>query len=133
MHRGILLRTLASNRLFRWAAVVTWMAVIFFLSSKSRLPLLPLGWAAAVQDVAGHFAAYGVLAGLLAWALSGSGVVHPLRWSFVLALLYALSDEFHQSFVPGRHPDVFDILTDAAGAASILLFLKHLHRRRSLR
>ena len=121
---------MAENRLFSWAAVVAWMAVIFFLSSRSRLPLLPLGWAEALQDVAGHFVAYGVLAGLLAWALSVSGVPHPVRWSFALALLYALSDEFHQSFVPGRHPDVLDILADAAGAACMLLILKYLHRRR---
>jgi len=127
------LRTLASNRLFRWAAVVAWMAVIFFLSSRSRLPLLPLGWAEALQDVAGHFVAYAVLAGLLAWALSGSGAAHPLWWSFALALLYALSDEFHQSFVPSRHPDVFDILTDAAGAACMLGLLRVLPRHRSQR
>lgn len=127
----MLLRTLTSNRLFRWTAVVAWMAVIFFLSSRSRLPLLPLGWAEALQDVAGHFAAYAVLAGLLAWALSGAGAAHPLWWSFALALLYAFSDEFHQSFVPGRHPDVFDILTDAAGAACMLLILRYLSRHRS--
>lgn len=130
MDRGLPLRTLAQQRLARWAAVGAWMAVIFFLSSRSRLPLLPTGWAEALQDVVGHFAAYGVLAGLLAWALSGSGAVHAGRCSFALALLYALSDEFHQSFVPGRHPDVLDILTDAAGAACMLLLLKYLSRRR---
>lgn len=130
MHRGTSLRTLTSNRLFRWAAVVAWMAVIFFLSSRSRLPLLPLGWAEALQDVAGHFVAFAVLAGLLAWAFTGSGAAHPLWWSFALALLYALSDEFHQSFVPGRHPDIMDILTDAAGAACMLGFLRFLRRHR---
>ena len=133
MHRGLLLRTPTPSRLFRWAAVVAWMAAIFFLSSRSRLPLLPLGWAEALQDVAGHFVAYAVLAGLLAWALSGSGAGCTLWWSFALALFYALSDEFHQSFVPGRHPDVFDILTDAAGAACMLLSLRYLRRRRSQR
>lgn len=130
MNRAILLRALADHRLFRWAAVVAWMVGIFFLSSRSRLPLLPIGWAETLQDVAGHFVAYGGLAGLLAWALSGSGVAHPWWGSFALALLYALSDEFHQSFVPGRHPDVLDILTDSAGAACMLLFLRHLRRRR---
>jgi len=133
MHRGIPLRALAENRSSRWAAVIAWMALIFFLSSRSRLPLMSLGWADALQDVAGHFVAYAVLAGLLAWALSCSGAAHPLWWSFALALLYGLSDEFHQSFVPGRHPDVLDILTDAAGAACMLLILKYRRRRHSRR
>ncbi len=42
---------------------------------------------------------------------------------FILVLLYALADEFHQSFVPGRHPSLVDALViDAAGAA-LALFL----------
>jgi len=33
------------------------------------------------------------------------------RWlAWFLAVLYAVTDEFHQSFVPGRHPAVFDVL-----------------------
>ncbi len=125
------MQVLTENRLFRWAAAVIWMALIFFLSSQSRLPLLPLGWADALQDIAGHFVAFGVLAILFAWALSGSGVAHPLWWSLAMVLLYALSDEFHQSFVPGRHPDAFDIATDAAGATCALLLLRYLPRRRN--
>ena len=127
------MQVLAENRLFRWVAAVTWMAVIFFLSSQSRLPLLPLGWAGELQDIAGHFVAFGVLAILFAWALSGSDVAHPLWWSFALVLLYGLSDEFHQAFVPGRHPDAFDVATDAAGAACALLLLSYLCLRRHQR
>jgi len=47
------------------------------------------------------------------------------RWAWVLAVLYALTDEFHQSFVPGRHPSLLDVLVfDAAGAA-IALWFRH--------
>lgn len=107
----------------RWVAALAWMALIFFLSSQSRFPTLIRGLP-GLQDILGHFAVYGVLAILWRWALSGSGVAHPTRWAFVLTLLYGFSDEFHQSFVPGRHPDPFDILTDAAGAAVALACLK---------
>lgn len=106
----------------RWIAVVTWMGVIFFASGQSQFPnLVKLP---GFQDIAGHFIAYGVLALLWRWALSGAGVARPGRWAFVLTLLYGLSDEFHQSFVPGRHPDLLDIVTDAVGAASALVWAK---------
>lgn len=113
---------LVARAWLRWAAVAAWMALIFFLSGQSRLPDLTGGWP-EIQDIVGHFVAYGVLALLWRWALSGAGVARPGRWAFVLTLLYGLSDEFHQSFVPGRHPDLFDILTDAAGAASVLVWV----------
>jgi VanZ family protein len=92
------------------------MGLIFGLSAQPTLPELMGGWM-ELQDIAGHFTAYGVLALLGGWALEGTGVRHAGRWAFLLALLYGLSDEFHQRFVPGRHPDLLDIATDAAGAA----------------
>lgn len=106
----------------RWAAVVGWMALIFFASGRSQFPdLIKLP---AFQDIAGHFIAYGVLALLWRWALAGAGVRRASLWAFVAAVAYGISDEFHQSFVPGRHPDLLDILTDAAGAGVALAVLK---------
>jgi len=43
-----------------------------------------------------------------------------LLGAFVITVLYGVSDEFHQSFVPGRTPDVADVAADAAGAALAL-------------
>ena len=37
-------------------------------------------------------------------ALRVSGVRRPWLWAFLIAVLYGVSDEFHQSFVPNRHP-----------------------------
>ncbi len=51
--------------------------------------------------------------------------------AFVVAVLYAVSDEFHQSFVPGRYPDIRDILVDAAGVLAALLLLRWWARRRT--
>ncbi len=52
------------------------------------------------------------------------------RWAFLLALLYAVSDEFHQSFVPGRHPSWVDALViDGSGAALMLVGVHFLRRR----
>jgi VanZ family protein len=120
------MRTVRENQLVRWVAVVTWMGLIFYLSAQPRLPrVIPLGLP-QIQDIIGHFTVYGVLAVLLWWALRGAGVRHPLFWALASAILYGASDEFHQSFVPNRHPDVFDLATDLAGAATALLIVRWL-------
>lgn len=106
----------------RWACAVGWMALIFVLSAQSSFPLPRMVWG-DLYDIAGHLGVYGVLALLLRWALAGAGVRRPGLWAFGLAVLYGISDEFHQSFVPGRHPDIFDVATDAVGAWAALRLL----------
>jgi len=109
------------------------MGLIFFLSSKSQLPRVFPPGLPPIQDIVGHFTVYAVLAVLLWWALRGAGVRHPFVWALVAAALYGASDEFHQSFVPGRNPDIFDLATDLAGAATALLIVRWwLHWRRQV-
>ncbi|MCU0503492.1 MAG: VanZ family protein [Anaerolineae bacterium] len=113
----------------RWAAVIAWMGVIFFLSSRPDLPNFAPGLP-GVEELGGHLTAYGVLAGLLWWALRGSGVRYPATWALVLAVAYGVSDEFHQSFVPGRDMSVSDLMVDLLGAGVALLLLTLLQARR---
>jgi VanZ family protein len=94
-----------------------WMGFIFYLSSLPNIPYLGHGWYTGFRDVAGHFTVYAVLAVLWERALAWAGVRRAERWAFIIAVIYGLSDEFHQSFVPGRSSDLFDVATDAAGAA----------------
>jgi VanZ family protein len=100
------------------------MAVIFALSSRSHLPSAPQPLLDLLLRKAAHFVEYGVLALLWLRALS------PAQWrsargpalaAFVIATLYAVSDELHQALVPGRHPQPTDVLIDAAGAAAAML------------
>jgi VanZ family protein len=102
------------------------MALVFYLSAHSSLPRLSERFD-IFQSIVGHFVEYAILALLLLWALRGNpsmgdglGVSHAARWAFVIAVTYGLSDELHQHFVPGRSMDPFDLLTDAAGAATAL-------------
>ncbi len=113
-----------------WLAVVAWMAVIFFLSAQPRLPHIMPSVLDSFQDVIGHFVAYAILAALLFRALDAAGASHPMLLALLLVFLYALSDEFHQSFVPGRHPDPFDVATDLAGALVALTALSLFRSRR---
>ena len=102
-------------RFLRWLPAVAWMALIFALSAQPDLPHPASGWMDLLISSTAHVLLFGVLALLLGWALA------PCRWGLLWALLltaiYALSDEFHQAFVPGRHPDPLDLAFDLLGAA----------------
>jgi uncharacterized protein YfiM (DUF2279 family) len=106
--------------LAKWAPVAVWMALIYCLSSQSTLPLPGVGWLDQLIRIAGHFFEYAVLAFLVSRAVAPAGD-DSKRW-MVLALawcaVYAVSDEWHQSFVPGRDASVFDLIIDLLGAAA---------------
>jgi VanZ family protein len=103
----------ASSALRLWAPVVAWAAVIFALSSVSDLGtgLGGLGtWDLVLRKIA-HAAEFALLGLLLARA------VHDDRTAFALGAAYAVSDEVHQHFVPGRVGAWYDVVVDAVGVA----------------
>ena len=106
------------GRAARWLAVATWMGGIFYLSQQTA----PLGVTVSnVESTVAHVVLYAGLAFLFQWALTG-GAVRPrlvFGWApiaFTLTVLYGVSDEAHQAFVPGRTPSLADITLDAVGA-----------------
>ena len=107
----------------RWALVVAWMAVVFFFSSLSHP-----GLAARALDWISHPIEYGVGAVLVCRALEG-GRPRPLTASTaltatLLTTAYGVTDEYHQSFVPGRTSDPADVAKDFAGAAAACAFYR---------
>jgi len=118
----------------RWTAVVAWMGVIFWLSSRPSLPRTP-GTPPDVASILGHLVAYAVLASLLAWAIDQAGrpLAATMAIAWVVASLYGVTDEVHQSFVPNRDADDFDVLTDAVGAAVALVAVWWRARQRTAR
>jgi VanZ family protein len=101
------------------------MGVIYFLSAQSNLTLPVEEWWPGLLSWTAHFAEFAVLASLLWLALRSSLRVprYATAIAFALTAMYALSDEVHQSFVPGRMPDVRDWIVDVAGAALVLWIL----------
>lgn len=102
--------------LWLWGPAAAYMALIFVQSSLTDAPL-----PGAVPDKLAHAVGYAVLGGLVTRAMAG-GFPRPVTWgtavaSFVVTVLYGVSDEWHQSFVPGRTADAWDVLADAAGAS----------------
>lgn len=102
----------------RWWPPLAWMGLIFYLSAQPDLPQAPGPWLDKLIKKAGHAAGYGILSLLYLRALSRGGApTDRLRLlSLILAVAYGASDEFHQSFVPGRHCSAVDVLIDGAGA-----------------
>jgi VanZ family protein/O-antigen ligase len=109
----------AVRQLLIWGPVAAWAVVIFTLSS---IPGDDVGdGSPRLLPKLAHLLEYGILGVLLARAQSASVMPRSLTWPLALAGLYAISDELHQSFVPGRTPLAADVLIDVAGAALGLL------------
>jgi VanZ family protein len=108
---------------YRFIPMVLVMGIIFYLSHQSGdslgLPDIPF------FDKLIHALVYGVLAATVWYAVPRQIIsVFPWRvWAGVVlfCLLYAISDEFHQSFIPGREPDAMDIVADMVGAVTVSL------------
>jgi len=108
-----------------WLAVMAWMGLVFYLSNQPVLPEHPSGAVDYVSKKAAHMIVYGVLAALWwrAFTLAGLGVRRSLGLALAASVLYGLSDEFHQTFVPGREGRLADVGYDLLGAALVLAIL----------
>lgn len=100
-----------STRLRDWLPPLGVAATIFFASTQSNIP----GPSIEGIDKVVHFSIYGLLATLI--VRLGRTPLAP--WlSIFLVSLYGVSDEWHQSFTPGRSVEFADWLADTLGAAS---------------
>lgn len=129
------------RKIIPWLLVILWMALIFYLShqpanksnglSKGATEIIVV----AVEKIApkldinkgsfnnilrknAHFFAYLVLGALVANGLRSIGVIgyRAIVFALLICVLYAISDEVHQLFVPGRGGQVKDVIIDSAGA-----------------
>jgi VanZ family protein len=119
-----------------WLVAVLWMGVIFYLSAQPDLPHHPEAALDVVIKKLGHVTEYGVLAALAWWALRDDRDAASWRaflLAFGVAALYAISDETHQYFVPGRNPQPVDVGFDVAGAALSVLVIRRVLRIAELR
>jgi VanZ family protein len=100
------------------------MALIWVLSAQEQVGP-DLGAWARLATSAVHFAEFAILFALWRWALG------PRRAPIAaaIALAWAILDEVHQSWVPGRDADPIDVLVDAAGIAAAWWLLARRDRR----
>jgi VanZ family protein len=136
----------AQTRLKRYAPLLVWMGVIFFAStgefsaSNTALLIQPfIRWFFPHISVEhlnlihflvrklGHFTEYAVLALLAARAFANASHAglrrHWVLLTVLLVCVYALFDEYHQSFVPSRTASIYDSMIDSAGGLTALVLM----------
>ena len=104
-----------------WLPPLAWMVVIFAFSAQHGGGHLPA--AEVVLRKLAHVTEYVILTVLLVRALRRSGSALAAPVAAVVALAYASSDEWHQSFVPGRTATPRDVAIDCIGIALASLAL----------
>lgn len=139
-----------NKRVVFWTAVILWMGLIFFLSQQSATESTKLSTGVTevivekVEKVApntelqiysydiiirknAHFFVYLVLGVLVMNALNSNSWWSKKRQillTLVICISYAISDEVHQLFIPGRGAQVEDVLIDSAGASvGVLIYV----------
>lgn len=144
--------------IIEWSTVVFWMGLIFYLSHQpastssqlssgimsffintieSVLPFLNIDWTGFhfIVRKGAHLTAYFILGILVLHAFRSFKMIfwRRLLIAFIICVMYAISDEVHQLFIPGRSGEVRDVLIDSVGAAGgigVYGLIKKLIRRR---
>lgn len=96
----------------RYWKVIVWCALIFTVSSIPTLPKVGFIWWDFILKKAGHVIEYAVLYVLTVKAMNGAS---NWRTPLLFGLTFALSDEYHQSFVFGRTSKLTDVGFDTLG------------------
>ena len=144
-------------RILAWSCTLIWMGIIFYLSSqpatqsahlstgvKNELLSILAHCIPGIENMEfrsldfyirknAHFIAYFILGTLTLFALVQSEARKPANLALLICLLYAISDEFHQLFIPGRSGQFRDVLIDGAGAVLGVLLTTIVIRRFSRR
>jgi VanZ family protein len=120
--------------LARWMAVAFWMGMIFAFSATPSLasPFEPVS-DFSLRKLA-HLTVFAVLTVLLyrAFRLHVARPTYAWLLAVFVAAVYACSDEWHQTFVPGREGTVRDIVIDTLGVVGVWVLASHTGIRKML-
>ncbi|HEU0293296.1 MAG TPA: VanZ family protein [Anaerolineales bacterium] len=112
----------------RWLPAFLMMSLIFFFSSQPSDALPIFGAVDAIVKKSSHMIGYALLA-LSYWFALGMGDKR-LGLAWFLSIMYAVTDEYHQSFVPGRTASVWDVVIFDNLGALFMLWWAHQYFRR---
>jgi VanZ family protein len=121
-----------TGRVLAAVGLLAGMVGIFFLSEESEPPQPPFTFPGL--DKLEHALVFGLLGVLAYLALGvrhreGRADFRPVLAAVLIVTLYAVFDELHQAFVPGRDPSFYDGLADAGGAILAVTLVWKLFRR----
>ncbi|MSU00233.1 VanZ family protein [Tissierella pigra] len=144
------------KRILFCLAVIFWMALIFYLSSQpvqqsnglsKKITKVVVDTIEKIVPKAelnpkrvnhilrknAHFFAY-LLLGILVMSMLKIAKVHITKaviLALIICIIYAISDEFHQLFVPGRGAQIKDVIIDTAGAITGIILQVSITKRLS--
>jgi len=144
------------RKVFSWTLVILWMALIFYMSHQpaTKSSELSSGITVIISDIiqkvvtdiklnqdslshiirkSAHFLEYMVLGVLVVNSLLDTDKPKPrlIFLAILMCILYAISDEIHQIFVPGRSGQVSDVLIDSLGGLAGVLGMSVIRGRLS--
>jgi VanZ family protein len=111
----------------RWLPLLAWMVAIYIASDQPSQTIPHFGSWDILLKKGSHFFAYGLMAALSLRVTAD--FKRPYRWAFLIAAVYAISDEWHQTFVPGRDGRLADVIIDHGGSLAALIMLRYRQRR----
>lgn len=141
------------KKTLRWLAVVIWCGVIFFFSQQNgqesgntselvKKLFMFIGidvnsilgeMATFIIRKAAHFTEYFILCLLTFNALrNGRSLKIRLAGALMFTVLYAVTDEIHQYFIPGRVCALRDVLIDSSGGvlAGVIIYIRYKKREK---
>ena len=109
-----------------WFPLVLYSGIIFYISSRPNLKPPLEGFSIDKIFHLGEYIPFGFLLARAFWGLKQQISDKKLTLIAILgSCLYGMSDEYHQSFVPGRFASGLDVLADTLGGfIGALLFVK---------
>ncbi|MCI0551126.1 MAG: VanZ family protein [Anaerolineae bacterium] len=119
-----------SVQLRKWLPSILLMGLIFWFSAQPSSDLPNFDWADKAIKKGGHILGYAMLAWSYWYALDWQPNKPWLAWLF--AILYAVTDEYHQSFVPGRYSSAWDVFVFDNLGALIALSIAGKQKKRKL-
>ncbi|OGM66665.1 hypothetical protein A2985_04570 [Candidatus Woesebacteria bacterium RIFCSPLOWO2_01_FULL_43_11] len=101
-----------------WLPPTIWALAIFLFSTFPTAPVSQVYWREFLVKKSAHIIEYAILTIALYRAFRGYGVErgNSAIFSIFISVIYGATDEFHQSFTPGREPRVRDVVFDTIGA-----------------
>ena len=117
------------KRMYAWFPVLLWMSVIFLLSSRSRVQVSEEETVNFIVFKTLHIIEFAILYGLsyraIRYERSNDSKSVWYFVAFVISVLYAGSDEIHQTFIPTREGRARDVIIDSVGIISSWITLQH--------
>jgi len=114
-----------------WLPPLLWMAIIFYLSSRSRISISPTYIVNFIFFKTLHVLEYAFLYFLWFRVFNNLNKKSTSRWffPFIIAVLFAISDELHQSIVPTRQSTIRDMFIDTGGIIIMFIYIKYYYKK----